>query len=360
MGFDLKKLLVDVFQPEAGELVTVACDTPHGTIADTDAWRERRAMAEEWRQAFAALGRERGFTAAPLLTYQATGANNADLPRTANLGGEEVELEAHLRRSTLLCFMTQFSATAPLSVLCESSDDLRAASLPGVAKRMEQTALSADYREVARRCRVLDELMRGAVGLAVTFSTGHSCNFDLRFRTPEMDDGFLPRGKAGDRVINLPSGETFVVPYEGEREGEPSLTSGTIPVGAGDDAVLLRVAGNRIAEVVGSSPAAAEFRELIEVDPARANIAEVAFGCNDRAVVTGIVLEDEKAGFHWAFGRSEHLGGTVGPDAFRTRATVLHQDVVYARGNPIQVARAVIARADRHVEVIRDGEYVVF
>ena len=39
-----------------------------------------------------------------------------------------------------------------------------------------------------------------------------------------------------------------------------------------------------------------------------------AFG--NAAIVTGNVLEDEKAGFHWAYGRSEHLGGVTGPDAF--------------------------------------------
>ena len=33
------------------------------------------------------------------------------------------------------------------------------------------------------------------------------------------------------------------------------------------------------------------------------------------AEVTGCVLEDEKAGFHWAFGRSDHLGGVVGVPA---------------------------------------------
>ena len=35
----------------------------------------------------------------------------------------------------------------------------------------------------------------------MTFSTGHRCLFDLRFRAPEVDDGFLPRNKPGDRVI---------------------------------------------------------------------------------------------------------------------------------------------------------------
>ena len=105
---------------------------------------------------------------------------------------------------------------------------------------------------------------------------------------------------------------------------------------------------------------AARLREYFAADPARANIAEVAFGCNDRAVVTGNTLEDEKAGFHWAYGRSDHLGGTVGVGAFLAPGNVVHQDIVYAPGSPIQVASAVVVGPAGRSEVIRDGAYVAF
>ena len=47
MAFELKRLLTDVFHPEPGEVVLVACDLPHGDLADDEAWRDRRAMAAE-------------------------------------------------------------------------------------------------------------------------------------------------------------------------------------------------------------------------------------------------------------------------------------------------------------------------
>ena len=53
MPFDLKRLLTDVFQTQPGEIVLVACDLPHGDLADLATWRDRRAMAAEWRAAFA-------------------------------------------------------------------------------------------------------------------------------------------------------------------------------------------------------------------------------------------------------------------------------------------------------------------
>jgi hypothetical protein len=69
------------------------------------------------------------------------------------------------------------------------------------------------------------------------------------------------------------------------------------------------------------------------------NIAEVAIGCNDRAVVTGNTLEDEKAGFHWAYGRSDLFGGRIGVEDFSSPDKVRHVDLVYARGNPIVCTR---------------------
>jgi leucyl aminopeptidase (aminopeptidase T) len=271
-----------------------------------------------------------------------------------------VPLSETLLDATLVVAMTQFSATAPLAHLAERKEDFRAASMPGVLKRMEGSALAADYAVVARRCQAIDELMRPAQGCDVTFSTGHRCWFDLRDRHSEVDDGHLPRFKPGDRIINLPSGETFKVPYEGEREGQPSWTAGSIPVATEDGVVVFQIAGNRILQVEGDGAAAESYRRHFAEDPARANIAEVAFGVNDRAEVCGSVIEDEKAGFHWAFGRSDHLGGVFGVSHFRSPETVVHQDIVYAEKSPIQVVRATLIDGEgRASDVIRGGRYLL-
>jgi leucyl aminopeptidase (aminopeptidase T) len=317
-------------------------------------------MAAEWLAAFERLGQRLGFGTRPLLTYAATGSNGRDLPEAGEIGGASVKIDETLLGATLTTFLTEYSATAALDGVCRKKVDFRAASLPGLARSMEDTALSADYREVARRCRLIDERLRGAERVDVRFSTGHTCSFDVRYRRPEVDDGQLPRGKPGDRVINLPSGETFVVPYEGERPGEPSRTAGTLPVVRGKETVLLRVEANLIVEVEGAGPEAAALRAFFAADRARANIAEVAFGTNDRAVVTGNVLEDEKAGFHFAWGRSDHLGGAVGVAAFLREEHVVHQDVVFAKGSPIHVARAVAVRKGAPLPIIADGEYVLW
>jgi hypothetical protein len=360
MSFDLKNLLLNVFDPQNGETVLVACDIPHDAIADTPQWQDRRSLANEWCGAFAELGRERGFETRPLLMYPATGAHGADMPAGATQAGRDVSLDRELGQCTLAAFLTEFSATAALDGFCKKKEDFRAASMPGLERRMEKSALAADYREVARRCTILDRLLHGADSLEVCFSTGHECRFDLRFRKAEVDDGFLPRFKKGDRIINLPSGETFIVPYEGEKAGELSRTEGKLPVDIQGERLVFRVENNSIRYVEGEGEGARRMREYFDLDPARANIAEVAFGCNDRAIVTGNVLEDEKAGFHWAYGRSDHLGGTVGMSAFRKPENVIHQDIVYAKGNPIQVLEASIVSPAGRTPVIREGAYIVF
>lgn len=358
--FDLHKLLNDVFDPQAGELVAVVVDQPTETVPDNETWAARREMAADWRRAFETLAAERGFEVRPLVHFVATGANNADLPAEGTVDGETVDLIETLGTSSLVVAMTEFSATAPLANVAKQYDDFRAASMPGVERRMEDTALAADYAEVAARCKAIYEALQGAQLCDVLFTTGHRCFFDLRQRAAEMDDGFLPRGKEGDPIINLPSGETFIVPYEGEVYGLPSWTAGTIPVVEDDEMVLFHVVANCIQVVEGDGPVAERYAAFFNDDPARSNIAEVAFGVNDRAEVTGCVLEDEKAGFHWAFGRSDHLGGVVGVDDFDSPGNVVHQDIVYAKGNPIQIERADVVHPDgRRVTIIENGEYKV-
>jgi leucyl aminopeptidase (aminopeptidase T) len=357
---DVKKLLVDVFDPQPGEVATVVVDVPRDGIEDNASWRSRREMADRWRSTLVELGQERGFEVRPMMSYPATGSNNADLPATGWIDGAEVDLEDQLASSTLVIAMTEYSATAPLAHLSGRHGDFRAASMPGVEPRMERTSLAADYSAVAARCRAIGEAMEGAILCDVVFSTGHRCWFDLRHRRPEMDDGSLPRFKEGERIINLPSGETYIVPYEGEFEDVPSWTAGTIPVIEDDELLLFHVVSNTVVVVEGDGPVADRYAAFFDADPARANVAEVAFGVNESAEVTGTVLEDEKAGFHWAFGRSDHLGGVVGVDEFQSPESVVHQDIVYAKGNPIQIERADIVHSDgRRVTIIDQGEYVV-
>ena len=355
MSFSLERLFVDVFAPQAGEVVTIMYDLPRGEIHDTQEWRDRRQMAEEWHREIARFSGKYGLSLGPVVTYEATGAHNGELPEYGVRQGDRVRLEDVAGDSSIVISMPQFSASAPLIVFTKKCENLRVASLPTVTKAMQETGLSADYGKIAESCAQLAPLFDRADGIDVVFSTGDTCYFDVSEHRPAIqDDGRLHpgAGPGAFRFRNLPSGEVCVVP----NEGPDSRTAGEIPVSYGDEIAVFVVRGNQIIDVRGDGPAAAEKRREFAGDKALRNIAEVAIGCNDRAAVTGNVLEDEKAGFHWAYGRSDHIGGAVGPKDFTAPERALHQDVVYARGNPIVCRRLDFVFPDgTRRTVIRDG-----
>jgi hypothetical protein len=359
MAFDLEKLFVDVFSPRNGEVVTLMQDVPTDTSPDTTVWRERRDMARSWHAGIAALSEKYGISVNSLLTYPATGTQNGELPETGELDGQRVKLADVIGGSTIVIAMTEFSASAPLFSFVKAHEELRVASMPGCEKRMEETGLSADYKKIAVICEGLAPHFERGDLIEVEFSTGHTCRFDISGnRLVFQDTGLLPpvKARAHDRLANLPAGEVCVNP----EESRSSRTSGEIPVAAGDEILLFRVEHNQIVGVIGEGTIASEFRAMFDAEEALRNIAEVAIGCNDRAVVTGNVLEDEKAGFHWAYGRSEHLGGSVGPDAFSSPERIRHMDIVYAKDNPVVCRRLDFVDTDGgHTTAVLNGGLVL-
>ncbi len=359
--FNLEKLFVDVFEPRAGEKVTILIDRPHGDLAMDQEWLDRHRMAERWLGELGSMASKLGIFVHPLVSYSATGANNAQLPEWGKMEGREVRLEEVLAETNICLAMTEFSATAPLFTCTHTMPQLRVASMPGVSPRMEKTALAADYREVAAKAYLLADLLTTAVKAEIEFSTGHRLTLDLRYRTGMADDGRCGPDRPLPRGINLPSGEAFIVPYEGERDTDLSRSAGEIPVQEGDHLTVFRVDGNRLIAFEGHQERVQYWKDYFGMDPARSNVAELGLGCNDMAVITGNVLEDEKVGFHWAFGRSEHLGGVTGVDAFRSPENVVHYDIVYAKGCPIEIASLVLFREDgSKEEIMRDSMYIVF
>ncbi len=324
--------------------LAILVDLPDGELADTDAWRERRDMAAGWVRSLKAAKDRHGLDVS-LVLYRNARANNADLPKTMtlwdpsqplpktadDLGGlPAVSTAEVLTRHQVVLAPTELSATAPLKMLCPKFD-CRAATMPGFSPEMVP-ALRLDYTEVNRRVTILKELLDRAVGADFSFEVPKmktiKLHLDLRHRSAHASGGLLPRaGMAG----NLPSGEAYIVPYEGEIERDPSKSEGVLPVQLDGEIVLYRIEGNRAVEVLSEGPVSAREAALIDVEPAYSNLAELGLGVLGAFGIrpVGEVLLDEKLGLHIAFGRSEHFGGQVGPDQFSSPAAVTHQDRVY-------------------------------
>ena len=372
---DLRLLIKRVFQPtEKDAGLAIIVDLPDERLADNPEWAERRQMAADW---YRKLGSEQdalGLDRITLAWYRNAGGNNADLPAACHPGdGQTVpnhadEVEGWDSRPfsdlftthTLVLAPTELSATAPLKVATRDGG-FRAATMPGFLPSMIP-ALRLDYGEINRRVNLLKELLDKAESAHFAFEAddlAHKLVLDLRHRTGHASGGLFPtNGVAG----NLPSGEAYIVPYEGEIEGDISGSAGTLPVQIGDEVVLYEIEGNKAVTVLTSGPESAKEADHIAREPAYANLAELGLGVlGDFGLKpTGSILLDEKLGLHIAFGRSDHFGGTVGPDDFSGPDAVIHLDRVYIPETQprVRVREVRLLGSGLDKVIIVDGEFV--
>jgi len=374
-GPELVALVQRVFQPRAGErALAILVDLPDAKVPDETNWAARRAIAAAWTAELNAHRAELGLET-HLVVYPNVHTNNGDLPERAWLhtGGPLPSVDAldpvasvsfaDLYAShPILIALTKFSATAPLK-LAAKTHPIRAATMPGFREDMIP-ALRLDYTEVNRRVELLKDLLDRAEGAAFHFDTpSGACelHLDLRHRTGHASGGLLPKpGVAG----NLPSGEAYIVPYEGERDGDPSRTAGIMPVQFGPEIVRYRIAQNKAEEVISEGPRSREEAALLAREPAYGNLAELGLGVLAAFGVKpiGEILLDEKLGLHLAFGRSDHFGGQVGPAQFSSHDAVIHIDRVYVPETQpdVKVVAVDLQMGDgTTVSLMRDGAYTV-
>ena len=136
MAFELEKFFADVFAPQNGEVVTIMYDLPHADIQDNVQWRERREMAGAWHRQITAFSKRYGMTVNPIVTYNATGSHNSNMPEYGIWKGERTRLEDIISDSNIIISMPQYSASAPLIGFARKYTDLRIASMPMVTRAM--------------------------------------------------------------------------------------------------------------------------------------------------------------------------------------------------------------------------------
>ncbi len=371
---ELSALVARVFQPTPEDVrLGIMVDLPDGKVGDDAAWQARREIASDWAGLLAPLAGAVGYETR-LLLYPNVHTNNGDLPDRCwvHAGGPAPASAAELDPAAsvpmaevfdsfpMLLALTKFSSTAPLKMAARKHP-MRAATMPGFSADMIP-ALRIDYAEVNRRVDILKALLDRATGADFVFrhpGGEDRLHLDLRHRTGHASGGLLPkRGVAG----NLPSGESYIVPYEGEREGDPSRSEGVLPVQFGSEVVRYRVERNRAVEVLTAGPESSREAALLAKEPAYANIAELGLGVLAAFGVkpVGSVLLDEKLGLHIAFGRSEHFGGQVGPGAFSSPEAVVHIDRVYVPEMQPDVLPAsvdLVLDDGTVLALMRDGEF---
>ena len=196
-----------------------------------------------------------------------------------------------------------------------SETGARGATLPGVTEDMLARVMAVDFDRMAARSQAVAELLSAAGEAQVTCPRGTDITLQLTGREGLADDGLLTaRGAFG----NLPAGEGFIAPLRGEGT---IVASSLSPIGLSREAARLTVADGRITSAEGG--VGPEYLGLLRAHgELGTNLAELGVGTNDRATLTGNVLEDEKilGTVHIAFGASAGIGGNV--------SVPIHLDVV--------------------------------
>ncbi len=192
----------------------------------------------------------------------------------------------------------------------------RGATMPTVTADMLARLMVADLDLLRARSRAVADLLSAADGAHITCPRGTDLHLDLSGREAIPDDGDLT---APGAFGNLPCGEGFIAPCGGEGTvATRSLASIGIVMG---HPAHLTVEGGRLTKATG--PEGERLYELLTgAGELGTNLAELGVGTNERARLTGDILEDEKilGTVHVAFGASAGLGGTV--------SVPIHLDVV--------------------------------
>ena len=188
-----------------------------------------------------------------------------------------------------------------------SEGGARGATMPHVTADMLARLMSIDFDRLRSRSHAIADLLDKGTEAHVTCPRGTDLRLDLRGRQGIADDGDLTaRGAFG----NLPCGEGFIAPAGGE--GTMYARSiAAIGLTRGHPAKLTVENGHLTA---ATGPEGEELLGILrEHGDAGTNLAELGVGTNDRATLTGNVLEDEKilGSVHVAFGASIAIGGTV-------------------------------------------------
>lgn len=187
---------------------------------------------------------------------------------------------------------------------------VRIATLPGVTEEMMVRCMNADYHRISELTRRLASLLDETEIIRVTSPAGTDITLPVKGRKAIASDGlFREKGKGG----NLPTGEAFLAPLEGQSNGVVVVDGSMAGIGICKTPITIVVKDGYAREITGGEEAGKLIDLLAIHGPLSRNVAEFGIGTNDRAKITGIILEDEKVlgTVHIAFGDNVTMGGTV-------------------------------------------------
>lgn len=214
----------------------------------------------------------------------------------------------------------------------------RFASLPHFDPEMFGSSMTVDWHALAARTDRLVEAVNQAEWVQVECPNGTAMHICKKGRHAEGDDGLLT---ADGAFGNLPAGEAYLAPLEGESHGVMVIEWG--PTAKLTSPLTLTIADGTVVRIDGDDPLRQRLEAKFKENPNCRNLAELGIGTNDKASRPDNVLEAEKilGTIHLALGDNTGFGGTV--------AAPFHEDYVFYQPT------VTLVMADGREEVILDN-----
>jgi leucyl aminopeptidase (aminopeptidase T) len=184
---------------------------------------------------------------------------------------------------------------------------VRVATMPGITYDMFlEGAISADYDTVEKMTYEVTEKLSQSKQVIIR-KDGEELSFSIQGRSGVPSTGiYREKGQSG----NLPSGEAFIAPLEGTASGRIWIDGSISGLGKLDEPILLTMEEGSLTAATGRQ--GEMLLQMLGNGDGR-NVAEFGVGTNEKARITGNVLEDEKVygTIHIAFGSNNTFGGTI-------------------------------------------------
>jgi leucyl aminopeptidase (aminopeptidase T) len=267
---------------------------------------------------------------AELIEMSPTGVSGQEPPE---------EVSEKMLHCDVAILVTSFSLTHTLARKNATTKGSRIASLPGITREIILRTLGLDYTKIGADAKKLAGFLTSGDKAHLSSPNGTRISFSLEGRDAIADTGLLT--DTGD-FGNLPAGEAFLAPKEGETKGTLVFDGGFADMFL-DEPIKLVVQKGKAVRIEGGQAALQLERLLATIGEKGYNIAELGAGTNPACQLGSSALEVEKVRgtVHVALGNNATIGGEV--------------DVPY-HGDGI-ILKPTLIIDDR--EIIKDGKILV-
>jgi len=262
------------------------------------------------------------------------------IPRSTD-GEEPPEAIAMLMLSSdvLIC-PTSKSLTHTNARRAASKKGARTITLPNVNEDMLARAGNVDMKRMSLITNKISDILTIGRNVHITTPAGTDLRMSINGKKGIPDTGYVTNP---GETCNIPAGEAFLAPVEGQTEGVMVINGSMGNTGIIKKPIKMHITKGFVTKIIGTREARILRKQLASFGKKGRNIAELGIGTNHKAILTGNVLEDEKilGTVHIALGNNISMGGTcdigVHLDGILLKPTLTIDDKVILSGGKIRI-----------------------